>query len=250
MPTPRAFVSASALDGKIYVFGGSTAAQSSLESPSDVLATVEVYDPATDTWAAKPDMPTPRKPFASYVIDDKLYVFGGDLDCQCSVEVYDPVSETWEQKADMPFPREQGASAMENGKVYLFGGMTETGAVNVLDVYDPLTDTWTQVAEMLTPRYKNAGCSFNGMIYTIGGAEEEGKFSIYGGKGPSSVGIYNIETDEWKVGTEFPPKREEEVDLLSASSVDSTIYVIGGKVWGAFTMPFSSDGLWAYTPEN
>ena len=41
------------------------------------LTTVDVYDPATDTWTTAPDMPTGRYGAYSSVLDGKIYVFGG-----------------------------------------------------------------------------------------------------------------------------------------------------------------------------
>ena len=245
MPTPRSFVSASAVDGKIYVFGGST-----LGKPFDALVTVEVYDPATDSWDVKPDMPTPRRAFSSYVIDEKIYVFGGDMDCYCTVEVYHPKSESWERKADMPSPRDLGASAIVDGKVYLYGGMTKMGFVDIVDVYDPVTDNWTQAADMLTPRFMNAGCSLNGMIYTIGGERD---FTVYMAEEPSSVVIYDTTAGEWKAGPELPAMLGGGwggANSISAVTVDNTIYVIGGEPWGAFGPPSPAPNFWAYTPEN
>ena len=41
------------------------------------VATVEVYDPATDTWEQGADMPAPRRAFAISEVDGKIYVVGG-----------------------------------------------------------------------------------------------------------------------------------------------------------------------------
>ncbi|HIE27921.1 TPA: hypothetical protein EYP66_11600 [Candidatus Poribacteria bacterium] len=53
MPTARYFLSASVVEGKIYVIGGGSGFD-------EFYATVEVYDAATDTWVTRADMPTPR----------------------------------------------------------------------------------------------------------------------------------------------------------------------------------------------
>ena len=56
MPTPRAEVAVAELDGLLYVIGGFNQAG----APT---ASVEVYDPATDTWmAAAPKLPAPSSP--------------------------------------------------------------------------------------------------------------------------------------------------------------------------------------------
>ena len=69
MPTKRFGVSSAEVDGKIFVIGGSQSGKR--------LATVEVYDPATDTWEAGVDMPTARSGHASTTVKGKIYAIGG-----------------------------------------------------------------------------------------------------------------------------------------------------------------------------
>jgi hypothetical protein len=52
MPTPRTEFGVATVNNKIYAIGGYS---------GSVLRTVEEYDPATDTWTRKADMPTPRR---------------------------------------------------------------------------------------------------------------------------------------------------------------------------------------------
>ena len=77
MPTARVSLSSSAVDGKIYVMGGESNG-TYWGGPSSPI--VEVYDPATDTWdTTKTDMPIGRNSFSSSVVNDTIYVFGGNL---------------------------------------------------------------------------------------------------------------------------------------------------------------------------
>ena len=87
MPTARGFHSANVVDGKIYIIGGS---QASSPDRNHVL-TVEVYDPATDTWTQKGEMPRSIGAGFSSVVDGKIYVFGGYGGAQ-RVDEYDPLS--------------------------------------------------------------------------------------------------------------------------------------------------------------
>ena len=43
-------------------------------------ANVEVYDPATNTWAKKADIPTRRGALAVSEVNGKIYVIGGTQD--------------------------------------------------------------------------------------------------------------------------------------------------------------------------
>jgi N-acetylneuraminic acid mutarotase len=62
MHQARAGLGVAAVNGKIYAIGGTTASGS---YPPDIFSggfvgINEEYDPATDTWATKASMPTPR----------------------------------------------------------------------------------------------------------------------------------------------------------------------------------------------
>lgn len=74
MPTSRRAVTTSVVDGKIYVIGGYL---DPAVSGYPGVTTVEVYDPATDTWTTAPDMPKGRFAPRSSVVDGKIYVIGG-----------------------------------------------------------------------------------------------------------------------------------------------------------------------------
>ncbi len=93
MSTARYCIAASEVNGKIYVIGGWDA----WKDPT-LLATVEMYDPATNTWERKADMPTARGALATAVLDGKIYAIGGarGRSAFSTVEVYDPATDTWE----------------------------------------------------------------------------------------------------------------------------------------------------------
>ena len=94
MPTATSLHSVSVVDGKIYVIGGTD----NLFGWADYWSTVLVYDPATDTWTRKTDMPTGRARFSTSLVDGKIYAIGGSphRDAEvAAVEVYDPATDTW-----------------------------------------------------------------------------------------------------------------------------------------------------------
>jgi hypothetical protein len=57
---------AAVVNGRILTMGGIGSA-----------VTVEEYDPASDIWTSKPNLPTSRGPCYAVVFADTLYVFGG-----------------------------------------------------------------------------------------------------------------------------------------------------------------------------
>jgi N-acetylneuraminic acid mutarotase len=136
MPTARRMAAACVVDGRIYVFGGIA----TWDDPNVILLpTVEVYDPATDTWTQASDMPWRRNHHAASVVDGKMYIFGGvsaspeyeylnaeeDEDAVFMspiVDVYDPATDTWTTAADFPNPRWDYVTNVVDGKIYAIGG--------------------------------------------------------------------------------------------------------------------------------
>jgi len=108
-------------------------------------STVYAFNPQTDTWTKKADMPTARFGLQTYLVDGKIYAIGGTNstnDALATVEVYDPVSDTWAAKPDMPRRFMFFAGAVVSGKIYVIGGTSDmsTGGFEVWE-YDPAFHT-------------------------------------------------------------------------------------------------------------
>ncbi|MFC2037950.1 Kelch repeat-containing protein [Chloroflexota bacterium] len=173
MPTSRGWHSASVIDGKIYIFGGS---QNSGPSTDRVL-TVEVYDPATDTWNQKENMPGTRASGHSSVMAGKIYLIGG-YGVKYRVDEYDPSTDTWTAKSEIPTLRIAPSTNVLDGKIYLIGGLSSipiappTQGTDTIDVYDPVTDTWATAPDMPTARMGAYASVVDGRIYVFGGLTE------------------------------------------------------------------------------
>ncbi|MFV0287269.1 MAG: kelch repeat-containing protein, partial [Demequina sp.] len=97
-----------AYDGKLYAFGGQTTAT------GGAVNNAAVYDPATDTWTALPDMPTARGGGGVAELGGLLYVAGGMLASGVSsgaVERFDPATGTWATMNSLNTPRDAFAMA-------------------------------------------------------------------------------------------------------------------------------------------
>ncbi|MEK7400009.1 MAG: kelch repeat-containing protein [Candidatus Poribacteria bacterium] len=227
-----------AMNGKIYVFGG-------VSSDGKILSTVEEYDPATNTWTKKADMPTPRYVFSTSAVDGKIYAIGGmggtnsindvDVKIHSTVEEYDPAADTWTKKADAPMARVMFSTSVVNGKIYTIGGMdsllllgaseerdlenvtTGTFVKGIVEEYDPKVDKWTRKADMPTPRFVFSTSVSNGKIYAFGGTNENSD-SL------STVEEYDPIKDEWLKKDDMPTPKA----ALSTCAVNGNIYVFGG----------------------
>lgn len=99
MPTPRDIPAACVFNGKVYVIGGL------LVTRGPAVAMVEVYDPETDTWERKADMPKVRVAQA-IIVNELIYLFGGATGgggiAQSTFQEYNPEADTWRVLDDMP----------------------------------------------------------------------------------------------------------------------------------------------------
>ncbi len=216
MPTGRQALSTSVVNGKIYAIGGGASSNTGAET----FSTVEEYDPATDRWTTKSEMPTARGWHSAGVVDDKIYVIGGSPSLWFTpvftMEVYEPATDTWTQKGDVPCASSTSFASVVDGKIYAFGGYVCSRRVYE---YDPVTDTWTQKADMPTYRVALFGSVLYGKIYAIGGHQGVSPYP-----GLATVEVYDPATDTWTTGPDMPTGRWGP----STSVVDGKIYAIGG----------------------
>ena len=122
MPQARFALSSSVIDGKIYAIGGIVS--SSMTGPA--VSTVEEYDPVTESWTVRADMPTARAYFSTCVVNGKIYAIGGTpgswRGLLSTVEEYNPVTDTWTTRPDMPTARCHNSTSAVNGRIYAVGG--------------------------------------------------------------------------------------------------------------------------------
>jgi N-acetylneuraminic acid mutarotase len=126
MPTARALAEAAAINGQLYVVGGTAN-----NTNSGYTGALEVYDPATDTWSSRASMPTPRQVFAADAVNGQLFAIGGDpgggVPQTAANEVYDPGTDTWAAAAPMPTARYGMASGVIGTTIFVVGGATGFG---------------------------------------------------------------------------------------------------------------------------
>ena len=122
MPTPRDAARGVSVAGKLYVLGGQI-------EGNRVIHAVEEYDPQTDRWARKSDMPTARIDFGLVTVDGGIYLVGGQIrqfvdDVIPFIEKYDPSTDQWTQLGDMPSPRIEFSTTTVNGRIFAIGGVS------------------------------------------------------------------------------------------------------------------------------
>jgi len=244
-PVPRMVhaggVTATAPDGRIYLVGGTGYALNRHErDPSSwhqwqLFDVVQVYDPATNTWAERSRMHEKRQEFAgAFGPDGKLYVFGGyghkgavheeDYESEAeleaaaremrafgrqalrSVEAYDPVTDTWSERAPMPEGRHTMAAALgADGRIYVIGGAVSYSnpiASRSVFVYDPKTDRWEEGPRLGQARFHHAvAVDPAGRIYAVGGIENH---RLSSRRGTASVEVLDTAEPTPKTAAALP----------------------------------------------
>ncbi len=239
MPTSRHAAKAAVVNGTIYVFGGSHGEANALLRKYPV--NVEAYNPRTNTWIQKQDMPVPRVDFDIGVVDGKIHLIGGSIrssgESLNRVDVYNPVTDTWVKGREMPTPRSSLRLAVVGNRIYAIGGLEWRPRVNfgltVIEEYDTTSRQWQKRGDMLDTRDWFKTVVVRDSIYLIGG-------SIWKGVGfvreyLASVNVYDPQKDEWSdipvMPIPFTPQ--------GAVVVNGRIYVFGGagdvgKGWELF----------------
>ena len=226
MPTPRTIARAAVVNGILYVFGGFSSKDRFFQNWT-LPVIVEAYNPATDTWIPKKDMPVSRINFDVGVVAGKVYLIGGTTgfgegheERMDRVDVYDPATDTWAKGPKMPTRREPMGVAVVSNRIYVIGGYgwPKAGPIlTVIEEYDPISRQWRKKSDMLDVRYAFSTAVVDDDIYLIGGLEG---FPNY----VATVNVYNPQKDAWR----DIPKLPMPLAPFRAATVDGKIYVFGG----------------------
>ncbi len=211
MPVPRANVGVAALNGKVYVVGGT-------DDSYNIYSTVDVYDPATNAWSSAPGLPRPLSGVAVAASGGKLYAFGGsdDTGFYASTYEYDPAANTWATKASMPGgARAYAAAATLSGKIYVAGGWPNLPRV---EVYDPATGAWSAAASMHEGRQSpGLAAAPDGYLYVAGGGNTW--------VGLNSAERYNPAADAWLI---ISPMTDSNRAGAASAYAAGRIFAVGG----------------------
>jgi glucose/arabinose dehydrogenase len=131
MTTRRDNPGSAVFNGRLYIFGGRTRnADGSVIDAA--LASVEMFDPATNTWSARAPMPSGRRTMVVGSIAGRAQVMGGEVPTGNGVssanEEYDPATDSWTVLTAMQTPRHGAAAGTIAGFVYVAGGGTIGGS--------------------------------------------------------------------------------------------------------------------------
>ena len=245
MPTPRTNAKAAVVNGKIYVFGGYNSKDNFLQNWK-MADHVEAYDPLTDTWTQKKEMPISRFYFGLGVVAEKVYLIGGTTGLgegqeqrMDRLDLYDPATDTWAKGPKMPTRRNPGGVAVVSTRIYVIGGEgwpppQNWGAdpfLENIEEYDPINRQWRKKKDMLEIKNWFSSAVVGDAIYLIGGYTREG-----GLQQVATVNVYHPRTETLREISALPAP----LDTFDAAAVDGKIYAFGSLDAGG---QFSTDVL-------
>jgi Galactose oxidase, central domain len=178
--------------GKVLVTGGDSYPFSGL------LASAELYDPASGTWSATSSLGAARSGHTATLLPDGnvLVAAGGSaLQSLGSAELYVPASGTWTATGSLATARgEHTATLLPNGKVLVAGGEDFVyGFGSILasaELYDSASGTWTSTGSLATARYGHTATLL-----------PDGKVLVTGGSGGGSSVLASAELYDPASGT-------------------------------------------------
>ena len=213
---PRQETAVAALDGGVWVLGG-------FDASGRVVATVEIYDPISDTWRRGPDLPVPMHHANVAVADGTLYIVGflvGRFIATGQVFSYDKGADAWTERTSMPRGSERGASGVGvvDNKIYVAGGF-RSAAVGDFSVYDPQTDSWASLPNAPVPSDHLVAAGIDGIIYTAGGRQS----SIAAHR--PRLDAFDPSTGVWSQRAPMPASRGG----IAGAVLHGRLYVFGGE---------------------
>ena len=229
-----------------------------------------------------PPMSGPRYGARSVIIDNEMWVMGGDdedRDPLATVEVYSPKTNSWRSCTPMSQRRDGAVAGVVGGRLVVAGGWCD-GHLSSVEAY---TGTgWTLLPPMPHYAWLATGCVLNGRLYVMGGyrsnklqvlemTEEnglawtvkadlpatrwgaastvhEGKIWVIGGtiagEPSASVDTYDADADTWATGPPLPFPQQD----CTATAIDGRVYLCG-SVPGSTLVHRFEGAAWSRTAE-
>ncbi|MDO9313538.1 MAG: IPTL-CTERM sorting domain-containing protein [Burkholderiaceae bacterium] len=171
-------------NGKVLVTGGF--------SGGSVINSVELYDPASNSWSAAGAMATARyRHTATLLPSGKVLVTGGDsLSGRLgSAELYDPASNSWSAAGALGIARRlHTATLLPSGKVLVTGG-DNGNYLNSAELYDPVSNSWSAAGAMAIAREVHTATLLpSGKVLVTGGVN---------GGSLNSAELYDPVSNSW-----------------------------------------------------
>ncbi|KAI3434220.1 F-box domain-containing protein [Psidium guajava] len=165
---------------RLYLFGGKDPLRGSMRR-------VVFYNAWTNRWQKAPDMLRKRHFCGFCVINNCLYVAGGECEgiqrTLRSAELFDPNKNQWSPIADMTTAMVPFIGVVYDGKWFLKGLGSHQEVVS--EAYVPESNTWTAISDGMIAGWRNPSISLNGQLYALDCRDG------------CKLRVYDRDTDSW-----------------------------------------------------
>jgi hypothetical protein len=150
------------------------------------LASAEVYDPASGTFAPTANDMTSVRYFhaASRLADGRVLIVGGwgDDERLASAEIYDPATNRFTPTGSMASARNSHtATTLQDGRVLVTGGLTiDAYTLDTAELYDPATGQFTETGNLTDPRFMATASLLADGRVLVGAGLDNGAWRPYG----------------------------------------------------------------------
>jgi non-specific serine/threonine protein kinase len=210
----RQYAASTAVDGKLWIFGGIGSGSSS--------TTTKIYDPGANRWSTGPGLPLPLHHFTAVTYKGDAVVIGGfvpgdELTSGQSDGVYALREGTWQKLPSLHHKRAAAGAAVVGDKIVVVGGQADGKLVPQTEVFDG--KRWRDAARIPTPREHLGAASDGRYLYAVGGR------ALSAAKNSGAMERYDPASGRW---TELAtmPKPAGGVGVAYAAG---RIVVVGGE---------------------
>jgi N-acetylneuraminic acid mutarotase len=227
-------------DGRVLVAGGCGSFLD--DNCPTVLATAELFNPATGTWSATGSMSVARVDHtATRLLDGRVLVASGcgpsgfgacDLaQIRTSAELYNPATGTWSPTGSTSVGSFGFiATRLLDGRVLIAGGGPNSTSA---ELYDPTTGTWSPTGSTSVSRINGTATRLrDGRVLVLGG-----------GPNGTSAELYDPATGTWSVTGSTSACCFGGATLL----MDGTVLVTGGPNGTSAELYDPTTGTWSAT---
>ena len=261
MPAGRFMHAAQEQDGRVYLFGGRTFAETRL---------VWAFDPETGHYDELPELPTVQNGLGSAAHGGLLYAVGGANAFGIALPTlrsFDPSVREWSDALElMPTGRRDAAVAVLDGELWVVGG-DNNGALQAVEVYDIEADAWRAGPVLPEGRTGARAVVHDGELLVVGGIRPNGalhsdvlglrggqwvvalagvtvayanvalvddhQLNIFGGQGAAgpSNDIWSVDLANNVLSRPLEPATNllTAVDFAATTTLNGSVYIFGGN---------------------
>ncbi|EDQ92316.1 uncharacterized protein MONBRDRAFT_4775 [Monosiga brevicollis MX1] len=184
-----------------------------------IARSVQYYHNGSQAWVHLPETTQARLRSACAVVENRIYVFGGDH-AHGTAEMLDPlVHQEWQPIAPSKFCVAGSAASVVGGQVYLLGGVSpEQRVLDWAARYDPIANTWHACAPLPSPVCMHGQTVIaDRYIVVVGGVDGDRKAS-------RGAAVYDTHRDSWHPLPQLLTPRSR----CQAVTLSGIVYVLGG----------------------